>query len=80
MRITVPTLGKLVKKWCTDVGLVGNFSSHTLRKTWAYHQRRTHKVGLELLQEAFGHSSGRVTLTYACVQDDELRDMYLTEI
>lgn len=80
MRLTVPTLGKLVKKWCSDVGLEGNYSSHTLRKTWAYHQRRTHKVGLELLQEAFGHSSSRVTLTYACVQSDELHAMYMKEI
>lgn len=80
MRLTVPTLGKLVKRWCSDVGLEGNYSSHTLRKTWAYQQRRRHGVGVELLQEAFGHSSGRITLAYACVQSDELHIMYMTEI
>jgi integrase len=78
--ITVCTLGKLVKKWCSDVGLTGDYSSHSLRKTFAYHQRKTHGIGIEMLQEAFGHSSGRITLNYACVQGDELRDMYMTEI
>ena len=55
MRIAVLTLGKLVKRWCSDVGLEGEFSNHSLRKTRAYHRRRTHGVGLELLQNAFGH-------------------------
>ena len=41
---------------------------------------RTHKVGVELLQKAFGHSSGRITLAYAFVQDDELNAMYMTDI
>jgi hypothetical protein len=38
MRLTVPTFGKLVTRWCADVGLVGDYSNHTLRKTSAYQQ------------------------------------------
>jgi integrase len=40
--LEVSTLSKMVKKWCADVGLKGNYASHTLRKTWGYHQRVTY--------------------------------------
>ena len=62
MKVAVPTLGKLVVKWRSNVGLEGEHSSDSLWKTWAYHQRKTRGVGLEMLQEVFGQSSGRITL------------------
>jgi integrase len=33
------TVISMVKAWCSKAGLRGNFGSHTLRKTWGYHQR-----------------------------------------
>jgi len=37
--LTVTTVSTMVKTWCQDVGLKGNYGSHTLRKTWGYWQR-----------------------------------------
>ncbi len=37
--ITVPTFSGMVKGWCSKVCISGHFGSHSLRKTWGYHQR-----------------------------------------
>jgi len=37
--LTVPTLSRMVKAWCQAINLPGNYGSHSLRKTWGYHQR-----------------------------------------
>ena len=37
--LTVETMSTRVKTWCHNVGLKGNYGSHTLRKTWGYWQR-----------------------------------------
>ena len=39
--LTVPSLNRLVKSWCKTINLRGNYGSHTLRKTFGYHQRVT---------------------------------------
>jgi integrase len=39
--LAVPTANPLVKSWCRTVNLQGNYGSHTLRKTFGYHQRVT---------------------------------------
>ena len=78
--LTVPTLSRMVKNWCRAINLQGNYGSHTLRKTWGYHQRVTYSVGLPELMVCFNHSSQRQTLDYLCVQPDEVRDIYLNEL
>lgn len=75
-RITVVTLGRFWKSWCKDAGIDGNFASHTGRKTWAYQQRTQNGASVDLLQKAFGHSSGVVTMSYACIADDEMVALY----
>lgn len=35
------TLSKYVKRWCRKVGLIGRYSSHSMRKTWGYWRYRT---------------------------------------
>ncbi|MBW2365953.1 MAG: tyrosine-type recombinase/integrase [Deltaproteobacteria bacterium] len=55
--LSVPTLNNLVKKWCRAINLRGNYGSHTLRKTFGYHQRVRFGVGLPELMVAFNHSS-----------------------
>ncbi len=74
--ISVSSINRLVKTWCEDVGLKGNFGSHTLRKTWGYHQR---KAGTEIptLMVMFNHSSQKQTLDYLCIQPEEIQDAYL---
>jgi len=80
--ILVPSLVRMVKSWCADAGLKGNFGSHTLRKTWGYHQLRgntetaPHLV-LPLLMEAYGHATQRQTLDYLCIQSDEVANLFM---
>ena len=78
--LTVPTLSRMVKGWCKAINLKGNYGSHSLRKTWGYHQRVTYGMGLPELMVCFNHNSQRQTLDYLCVQPDEVRDIYLNEL
>ena len=78
--LTVPSVTRLVKSWCKAINLKGNYGSHTLRKTWGYHQRVTFKVDLPTIQNAFGHAYQRETLIYLCIQPEEIQNMYKNEL
>ncbi len=78
--LTVPSVNRLVKQWCRAVNLRGNYGSHTLRKTWGYHQRVTFGRGVAELMVCFNHSSERQTLDYLCVQPEEIKSIYANEI
>lgn len=78
--LSVSTLSRMVKGWCQDVGLKGNYGSHTMRKTWGYHQRTAQKRPIPLLMVAFGHTSQAQTLDYLCIQDDEVKELYGLEL
>jgi integrase len=78
--LTVPTVGQKVKSWCKAINLKGNFSSHSLRKSWGYHQRVTFGTDLPTLMECFNHSTQKQTLAYLCVQPDEIRNVYENEL
>lgn len=75
--LKVPTITRMVKNWAKDAGLKGNYGSHTLRKTWGYHQRIQMCVSIPLLMEAFGHTSQKQTLDYLGIQSEEIMDIYL---
>ncbi|MFH7326605.1 tyrosine-type recombinase/integrase [Desulfurivibrio sp. C05AmB] len=77
-RLTVATVNRLVKGWCQTINLKGNYGSHTLRKSFGYHQYRTFGVPLPDLMEIFNHSTQRQTLEYLCIQDDDIRRIYMT--
>jgi len=57
--LTVAAVHKMVKRWCRAVGLKGNYGSHTMRKTWGYHQRIQKNQPIPLLISAFGHTTPR---------------------
>jgi integrase len=78
--LTVPSVNRLVKEWCAAINLPGNYGSHTLRKTWGYHQRVTFGRGTAELMVCFNHSSERQTLAYLCIQPEEIRSIYANEI
>lgn len=78
--LTVPSVHRLVKNYCRLAGLKGNYGSHTLRKTWGYHQRVTFGVSLPNLMTCFNHSSQRQTLDYLCIQPEEVKCVYANEI
>ena len=76
-RLTVSTLSRLVNAWCKEAGLEGEFSSHSLRKTFGYTMRTKHKVDLAVIQELYGHASGRQTLKYVGITAEELANVYM---
>lgn len=78
--ITVSTLSHMVKAWCGAIHLKGNYASHTLRKTWGYHQRVTFGVDLPRLTLCFNHSSQRQTLEYLCIQPEEIQEVFDNEL
>jgi integrase len=78
--LTVPSVNRLVKQWCRAINLKGNCGSHTLRKTFGYHQRVTFGRGIPELMTVFNHRSQRETLDYLCVQPDEVKSLYENEL
>jgi integrase len=78
--LAVPTVNALVKSWCRTVNLPGNYGSHSLRKTFGYHQRVTFGRGVAELMVVFNHSSERQTLTYLGIQPSEIKSVYKNEI
>ncbi len=75
--LIVPSVNRLVKSWCKAINLPGNYGSHTLRKTFGYHQRIQLNTGVPELMVMFNHSSQKQTLDYLCIQPDEIRDAYM---
>jgi integrase len=75
--LTVPTVNAKVKAWCRAINLKGNYGSHTLRKTWGYHQRVSFGTDLPTLMECFNHSTQKQTLAYLCVQPEEIKNVYV---
>ena len=78
--LTVSSVHRLVKGWCKAIHLKGNYGSHTLRKTWGYHQRVSFGVGMPELMTCFNHATQAQTLAYLCVQPDEIRNIYANEL
>lgn len=74
--ITVSYASRLVKSWCKDAGLVGSYSSHSLRKTWAFSQRVHFKEPILLISRALGHSSVEETVVYLGLIPNEVQALY----
>jgi len=75
--LTVPTINAMVKGWCREIKLPGNYGSHTLRKTFGYHQRVTAGTSIVELMTMFNHSSQKQTLEYLGIQPEEIKSAYL---
>jgi integrase len=63
---------KLIASICREVGLSGNFGTHSLRKTWGYHARLS-GVDLALIMHKLNHESIAYTRRYLGITDDELQ-------
>jgi integrase len=74
------SLHRLVKSWCRDIGLTGNFGATTLRKTWGFHQLTTFGTDLTLIMHCFGHATRRQTLEYLCLSSREHESIFDHEI
>ncbi|MCK5232559.1 MAG: integrase, partial [Desulfobulbaceae bacterium] len=75
--LTVPSVSRLVKSWCRAINLKGNYGSHTLRKTFGFHQRVQLNTSIPELMVMFNHSSQKQTLNYLCIQPEEIRNAYM---
>lgn len=62
---------KIITTICRDVGLRGNYGTHSLRKTWGYHARMQ-GVDLALIMHKLNHASITTTKRYLGITDDEL--------
>jgi integrase len=78
--LTVPSVNRLVKTWCRATNLVGNFGSHTLRKTFGYHQRVTFNVAISELMVCFSHSTQKQTLEYLGIKPGGAQPIYANEL
>jgi integrase len=76
--LTRETVSKMVKSWTE--GMQGNFSTHSLRKTWGYIQRTKFGVSFEIICKRFNHSSPSVTMRYLGIEDKEVNGVLLNEI
>lgn len=77
--LRVDSTHKLIKNTLRDLGIKGNFGTHTLRKTWAYHTYMNNSSNpriLATLQKALNHSSQDVTLRYIGIEQEEIMDLY----
>jgi len=76
--ITRETVAKMVKEWTKDIK--GNYSSHSLRKTWGYSMRRRFGISFEIICKRFNHSSPRITMAYLGIKDSEINNVLLNEV
>lgn len=77
--LTVPSVTALVKGWCAGAGCKGNYGSHTMRKTWGWHQYKAN-TPLPVLMLTLGHATQRQTLDYLCIQDSQIKEVYSMEL
>lgn len=75
--LTVQSVNRLVKTWCKTINLPGNYGSHTLRKTFGYHQRVQLNTSIPELMVMFNHSTQKQTLDYLCIQAEEIKSAYM---
>jgi integrase len=63
---------KFITTICQEVGLLGNYGTHSLRKTWGYHARMQ-GVDLALIMHKLNHESIAYTKRYLGITDQELQ-------
>lgn len=73
--IGVRPLHHIIKSTLRDLGIKGNYGTHTLRKTMAYH-RYKNNVPIETLQKMLNHSSSAITLRYIGITQKVISECY----
>lgn len=78
--ITVRSLHKIIKTTLAELGIAGNYGTHTLRKTFGYHTYTNNIADnpmiLPTLQKIFNHSTQSVTLRYIGITKEVISDVY----
>ena len=71
----VRPLHHIIKTTLRDLGIKGNYGTHSLRKTMAFH-RYQNNVPIETLQKMLNHSSSAITLRYIGITKEVITDCY----
>ena len=77
--LTVRSINRVMDRIADEVGLSCKVSSHTLRKTFCYHQMvmsNNDPRKLMLLSKMLGHSSVAITLDYIGITGEEIEEAY----
>lgn len=77
--LRVDSTHKIIKNTLRELNIKGNYGTHTLRKTWSYHIYMSNSSNpriLAILQKALNHSSQAVTLRYIGIEQEEILDLY----
>lgn len=78
--VSLQYINRLAKKWKIKYKLnIGNFSSHTFRKTfgrYVYEKRNRSTDALIELNRIFRHQSLQTTLIYIGITDDNIYDVF----
>ena len=77
--LTQQAVDTMVKGWAKDLNLGVRLATHSLRKTFAYHQMvmsGNDPRKLLLLQKMFGHSTAAQTLDYIGITSEEIDEAY----
>lgn len=78
--LDIKSIDRILKGVAADLSLPYKISTHSLRKTFGYHQMMmagNDDRRLLLLQKIFGHASPRQTLDYIGITEEEIRDAYM---
>lgn len=73
--LQVRSLHRIINDTVKELGIKGNYGTHSLRKTFGYH-RYNNGIQLETLQKIFNHSTQAMTLKYIGITKEVIQDAY----
>lgn len=77
---TIQYINKIIKNWKKDYNIdIGNFSTHTFRKTFGrnvYDTSKDKSSALILLNQILKHSNIETTKIYLGIRDDEIKSIF----
>lgn len=73
--LQVRSLHRIINNTVKELNLKGNYGTHSLRKSFAYH-RYMNNISLETLQKILNHSTQAQTLRYIGITKEVIQDAY----
>ena len=78
--LSVSAAHKIIKSSLRELNIKGNYGTHSLRKTWAYHiyinHAKNNPMILPTLQKMLNHSNQLTTLRYIGITKEVIEDIY----
>lgn len=74
--LTTAQWGRMIKSWCLEAGLEGQFASHTARKSFVRIQHDEFNTSITTLMVILNHSTPTQTLTYMGRMADDVTRAY----